>query len=392
MPVCTLGSQPRPAVPATLVIDPRRTVSTFTPGLEWINPFLPFLPTIVIDTPTFCAIDPPGDPGIDATDLLDLLSPTTIGLAALAAVKIEQLIRNYVWYSLCECTSTSTPAAPTAPTAPAGTPVLNPPRYFPLPGAGPCLVRETGLFNPQNLWQIIFAQFPLPTPTPTRVFWTATQTPHGTVHNNLGLHFGQWNAAGTYLSDITFQVSPPGGTGEIVVEATTASLYMRQSEQGTGVGTDEWNVRLDFYCNGGSPATPYDPCCPPDPALALTLERLNGLLTLVQRQAVPFGYVPGSSHASLTDSGELTVADLIGAKVSITSTYPDSIGEQAGTPTRLFAAGWIQWGSTDGYGARVYLDQVDTLSFPSSAGAYTRLAYSLPPGVQITILELEREP
>lgn len=393
MPVCTGGSHPRPNVPATLVIDPRRTVATFTPGLEWINPFLPFLPTIVIDTPSFCSIDPPGDPGIDATDILDLLSPSTIGLAALAAIKIEQLLRNYAWYSLCMCTTGSTPAAPTAPSAPSDLPVLNPPQYYPVPSAGPCLERDSGLFDPVNFYVVHIPRFVIPTPLPIRLFYNIAALQHGSVHNTANWAFDFWNVAGSPLTTQAFGVSPAfGAVGEMVIQGGATEMSVRCAESGTGVGTDEWRCLLQFYCGGSSPATPDDPCCPPDPALMLAVQRMEALITLVQRQIVPFGYVPGASHLGVTGNGELSVTGLIGAKVTITDSRPGSIGERAADPTRLFGAGWIQWGSMDGFSERVYLDQEDTLSFPASAGAYTRLAYSLPSGVEVTIVELAREP
>lgn len=392
MPVCAFGSQPRPNVPATLVIDPRLTVSTFTPGLEWINPFLPFLPTIVIDTPTFCAAEPPGNPTLDATDLIDLLNPSKIGLAALAAQKLEQLLRNYVWYSICECSGSATPAPPTAPAAPTGTPVINPPTYFPLPAAGPCLTRETTIYDPLNFYEVRIPEFLIPTPGPTRLFATITSIPHGTVHNQLNNAFDFWNAAHSPLATQSFGVAPGTTTVEVSIPTGAVSVLYRSAEGGTGIGTDEWRGRLDFYCGGGSPADPYSPCCPPDAALSLAMQRLEVLATLIQRQAVPFGYVPGTLHSNLSGAGELAVTGLIGAKVTITASMPGTIGSEVGHPEHLFGAGWIQWGTTDGFGPRVWLDQVDTLSLPGEAGAYTALAYSLPPGLVVDILELVREP
>ena len=393
MPVCTGGSQPKAGVPAQLVIDPRVTVSTLTPGLQWINPFLPFLPQIVIDTTAFCGEEPPGNPTLDATDFLDLLDPSKIGLAVLAATKLEQLIKNYVWYSLCQCTVGGTPAPPTAPTEPVGTPVINPPTYFPLPGAGPCLVRSTGPISPILGYSIFIPLFPIPTPGPTRLIVTITYQAVGSVHDTQLLSaFDCYNASGAALGSVAFGVSTAGTSMEVTLLTGTHSVQLRQASNQVPDSADLWTTRMDFYCDGTDPNTPYDPCCPPDPALVLAIKRLELLVQLVQRQAVPFAYVPGDLHTGISGAGELAVTGLIGARVTITATYPSTIGSAAGNPERLFGAGYVQWGSADGFTARVWLDQADTLTFPPAAGAYTRLAYSLPPGVVVEIEELVREP
>jgi len=210
----------------------------------------------------------------------------------------------------------------------------------------------------------------------TMNFYTATPT-------LVSGHIGAGTFGGAHLEE-TFAV-PPTAVGYEIHSSASAS--------------HGWYVtlRADFLCD--APGTTVGPCCPPDPILtglimqlAQQLALVSRDLTLVQRQAVPFGYVPGANHTGLSGAGELAIADLLGARVTITATTPGTIGSSAGNPERLFGAGYVQWGSADGFTPRVWLDQVETLTFPPYAGAYTLLAYSLPPGVVVDILELEREP
>jgi len=50
------------------------------------------------------------------------------------------------------------------------------------------------------------------------------------------------------------------------------------------------------------------------------------MVTLIQRQAAPFGYVPGAIHAGLTGTGVIAIQGLIGCKVDIT-TLPTQLGD-----------------------------------------------------------------
>jgi hypothetical protein len=73
------------------------------------------------------------------------------------------------------------------------------------------------------------------------------------------------------------------------------------------------------------------------------------------------------------------------------TTQPTFIGEEFGDPLEIFDAGWFSWGSTDGFLAREIISHNPQLSFPAKAEQYTRLGYSLSPGVVATIQELYAE-
>jgi hypothetical protein len=131
--------------------------------------------------------------------------------------------------------------------------------------------------------------------------------------------------------------------------------------------------------------------CPPDPRTLATLNEILRLLTLVQRQAVPFAYVRGADHTGLTGHGEISVQGLIGCIVTLTA-FGSNVGSTDGDPLTYFNAGWFNWGDADGFQPRIFINASPQVSFPTSAGQFTRIGYSLEPGVTATITELTREP
>jgi hypothetical protein len=115
------------------------------------------------------------------------------------------------------------------------------------------------------------------------------------------------------------------------------------------------------------------------------------MVTLIQRQIVPFSYVDGTVHAGLTDGGTLTVQGLVGVRVDLT-TVPSQVSVELATPNELFGAGWINWGTGGMVTASEYITAAAFLSAPRDASLFTELNYSLKPGVIATITELQREP
>jgi len=128
--------------------------------------------------------------------------------------------------------------------------------------------------------------------------------------------------------------------------------------------------------------------------LAQTQKRVNeiyNLLQLVQRQAVPFGYVTGTCHAGLTGAGELSVSDILGLSVSF-SGGDSTIGEEAGHPTTLFQVGWINVGDAAGWRSGERIHSNPWVYLPDLAGEITKIGYSLNPLITAEICELIREP
>jgi hypothetical protein len=140
-------------------------------------------------------------------------------------------------------------------------------------------------------------------------------------------------------------------------------------------------------CGGGFSL----PCCPPDESTSALMQQILGYVQLIQRQIAPFAYVAGTAHAGLSGQGEISVQGLIGARVTLTTTTA-AVGVVDGDPDVVFDAGWINFGDTSGFSSRRFINASPIQFFPPAAGQYTRIGYSLAPGVVATITELVREP
>lgn len=124
---------------------------------------------------------------------------------------------------------------------------------------------------------------------------------------------------------------------------------------------------------------------------ASALEQIRDLVTLIQRQEVPFGFIDGTAHSGLTGSAQLTVSGLLGIRVDLT-TIPAYVGRIDGQPIVYFDVGYVSLGTTAGFQRRELLRHDPQYVFSGEAGLYTRVAYTFPPGVVATITELLREP
>jgi hypothetical protein len=118
---------------------------------------------------------------------------------------------------------------------------------------------------------------------------------------------------------------------------------------------------------------------------------LSTLVTLIQRQAAPFGYINGTSHAGLTGTGSIAVSDILGLSVSFTG-GSGVIGREIGHPDTLFDAGWLNVGDASGFRSRERIRTNPWVWFPPAAGEITVVGYTLAPLVTATITELIREP
>jgi hypothetical protein len=120
------------------------------------------------------------------------------------------------------------------------------------------------------------------------------------------------------------------------------------------------------------------------------VQQILSLVTLFQRQAVPFAYIEGATHSSLTGTGSLTVQGLLGVKVQSHS-IPSDAGRDPGTPENVWLDSWINWGNADGFTPRELISTDSHLSIPAAAGQFTTIGYTLRPGLTIDVVELKRE-
>jgi hypothetical protein len=245
--------------------------------------------------------------------------------------------------------------------------------------------------------------------------------PNGLIHNVLGIHdivFGAssliyeithnlvgggpygpidlhvyqyYEGVGTPFDAQTFTV----GVGEhrffdVVIKPNAFQVASEVQTQSLAATTDTIDATERQYCGGARPG-PLQPCCPPDAALSGRIDQILQLVTLVQRQIAPFGYVPGAAHPGLTGHGSFAVQGIIGVKIHLSATNLSG-GLRDGSPQELFDQGFITLGTADGFEHSVRVDHQDQLVLPIAAGAFTVVGYSLEVGVTATITELRREP
>lgn len=378
------------------------------------------------DTPTFCASDPPAIPTFTAGDVASLFTESITGVSVdpTADARFEQLLEHFAWYQLCECKTSSTPASSSF-TWPGGA-TINPTSTS--PSANPCGSVKYGLnFNnfdfqsvvSGNTWDIgdlASRMFPnMPTKSVTSSAWSHTVTAidiGATPPTQLTLQFGpitsaDSNSASSHivikgytssLTEITGNIAEILFSGNniaghttpqtVAVPSTTRYITILSSVT-DGFNTRTAEIDVDFLCSGST--TFNSPCCPPDPVAQQLLQRILTLTTLIQRQVAPFAYVPGTLHSGLSGSGELTVNGLLGLKVSPT-TIPSHFGSETGDPDSLWLDSWIRWGNADGWSQREFLTAAPFVSLPNLAGQYTKIGYTLAPGIVADFLELAREP
>lgn len=418
MPVCDAGSERQSGTPVTVTIDPLYMAGLLPAGTEWLRPYIPFLQPITINLDDFCALDPPEDPDLTAADLIALVPPSNFNLVELAAFKLTQLLHIFAWYRFCRCSDGTTPDPFTPPSAPAGAPIINPPGQTYVP-AGACRVdvvtvnflggSESQAYGPVCTTSSCTA-FVAPTgATSVRVTVAIDNPDNNEVRADVfGLSANPYTAVTTNPVQIgrnahlgAYANFLDGFSDTNVWTAAWTQPYFACHVSHTGGAspprpTFSATFTLEWFC----PLDPT-PCisCPPDPYLLGRLDSIMAALLdtrvqveLIQRQAAPFGYIPGDVHAGVTGNGEIAVSGLIGMAVEITTDVGAAGGADDGTPDYLYGRGWFNWGSADGYTERRRLTSELSVSFPPTAGVYTTFAYSLPPGLVVTLTELVREP
>lgn len=348
---------------------------------------------VTYELTTFCTSDPPAVPTLTAADALALLNPIDPKAKSDAVLKVEQLIGAYAWYQLCDCTVVATPSPPSAPSKPTGWPDINPPQF---PGVvttpcksvllGPGTVTGTQSFSRSGLNSLGLV--------PTYVRFTCTNA----VVSGGGVSIQFDLKQQTRTSPLTTLVTDsrtlgPGTTQAFSIPVKTDAFNFIVDVTGLGgAGVSNDSCLIELFCNGDVPGGAQTPCCPPDLSLAQQVKSILDTVTLIQRQIVPFAYVPGPVHTALSGTGSFTIANpIIGLKIDLT-TIPNYIGDLAGTPDRIFDVGFVSVGDLDGYWFNRRLAMPKTVWFPKAAGAITKIGYTLQPNVIASITELVREP
>lgn len=358
-------------------------------GAGKLTPLIPLLGIGAIDLGAFCASDPPALPVLTEDEVFSLLALRLDGDFVSGLAKMRDLAQRIIWYEACECT-TGSPTAFVNPTLPTNTPD---PILPPAPATLPCQSNTGGILNIGG-GSYTFRNTLLLGVTPgtsyrATVRSTVSIAPGSATTWTIKAHalaggtdatlqtIGVTSATQVYLADP--KLIPPG------------TDYVYANVAGGGPGTSDVAIDLDAWCGGDVPGAQQTPCCPPDAATQAYLDLILSMVTLIQRQSVPFSYVYGTNHTGLTDNGLIVCSGLIGVSVDVT-TLPSSYGRSAGSPELLFDVGRITLGTADGYELSRRIDQDGTLMLPAAAGAFTSIGYSLSAGVVASIRELVREP
>jgi len=421
MPFCTTGSpQQKPGIADDVILTAAVISSMLPAGAVWLEPFIGAIAGIItIHLPTLCGGDPPADPGLSGADVLALVALGPGPLTADAYARFTQLVERYAWGTFCQCSSGTTPAEPAFPTAPTGLPAINPPGVVGV-GSSPCGavsyaqsvtspghngidMRTNGLIDQGSSPSSLAVAQLVPTGATSYQFAYSSSNPSQSDSN--GSHFYGvellWFSSSAFISFGSATHLASGSSGDVVNQSWVGDVTAipagadRYTLKGLISGssiTVQDECSLTLFCGTAPvPVTGAPTCCAADPFTSGALTQILQMVTLIQRQLSPFAYVPGASHTGLLGDGTLTIPSLQGIKVTLT-TIPGWIGTELGSPNEVFEAGWFSWGTTDGYLAREVISKNPQLSFPAKAEQYTRLGYSLAPGVVATIQELEAEP
>jgi len=387
-------------------------------GGYWATLAAPLLGVLAYEATSLCSTDPPAQPTITDVEYQALLQLGPWDDLQSALIKLKDIATRLIWFDMCECDSVATPALPVT--------TLDPPANVTIPqygGTGSCpqprarlgvpLVTASPIPPYANVTRILFPGFPIYQSVTDAVNesqdiilippnWTTLLATSDLVSGTTTGSFGYavtiqvFNSGRTTITSVPNVVVTSGTPHKVqsggpytINHSTARYLSVITQHVASGIAVDGVvDYQLEIGCSGAS-SSGLD-CCS-DPSVIALLSQLMQQVNLIQRQQVPFAYVPGSAHSGLTGTGEITVQGLLGALVELT-TVSTVVGEESGTPDQTFEAGWIAWGNADGFSAREFITNESLLSLPPLAGQYTRLGYTLSVGVVATITELVREP
>lgn len=357
------------------------------------------------DLSTFCTTDPPAMPTFTAADWVNIASPWNYASHTATIDKFRDALGNLLWPTLCQCTSTTTPAVPAAPTPPN---TVSFPAQIPFQ-ALPCLKIDTGYqqLTTNPLSGAGSLTLPRGATTPAQGFllptgytwidWTYEVVSSGAVHDTYDFTFRPANSPTAFSSFFVNQANVGVSTHSQNLYPGTGMgnqyygfILVLSDHTAATTGTDLLRVTVTAYC-GGQPGGAGCIACPPDPGLTALLQQILGEVTLIQRQIAPFGYIASTVHSALTGHGTIAVSDLIGVKVDII-TDSATLGVSGTTPAELFERGWVTFSTADGATHSERIDHDPQLILPLNAGVYTSIQYDLNPLITVSITELVREP
>ena len=359
-------------------------------GAGWMKWALPFLSLPELALTTFCGTDPPAIPTFTTAEATALMNVTLGSDFSSGLSKFGDLIQHLAWYQFCQCNTGALVALPAAPV-----PALTVPVWVPPPvevTASPChILLAAGapfILNPTVLNSALNTCAD-PSPTSVRLKlnpYTNGGGPHGTQTAQvdfLAPGRGIIATSGPIPAPMdlltTYDLDLPAGVN-LCRTTITPSVFPC---------SDGFDHNADFFY-GTRPNYPVGNCLP-DPRLQEQVDQLLRLVTLLQRQLVPFAYVTPASHPGLSGSGTITVQGLLGVQINLT-TIPAGLKQDASVPPFVFNAGWVSIEDANGFIDETRAHSATQTWMPRIASEATKIGYSFTPGVVATINEIAREP
>jgi hypothetical protein len=368
---------------------------------------------------TFCAADPPPDPNITATDIYNAAQYLNPLVSGPALIRIGQWVQRQLWWQLCDCTTVATPPITIQPLptvqftpAPGGTGVTGTPCWtqiysgtVPAGAADPLFPGEVNVTQqlmpaqwivPGNTVPGITDPWIIPAEYPTivqaDVQLAVDAVPTREVQFNVNDYIGGWSGEyslslgpGTNNPNVS-RASVSFGLPPTPWNQAPRRLLVDNADQVPHTFTASWTL----WCNTPGPA---QPCCPPDLTLQATLDRILGIVQQLLTNpgagtSLPRlpNYVAKTTHAGISGDGVLQLVDpAIAVRVDVTSDL-SSWPHNPGDPNYYWSLGFItpEAHGTPLKGSRlVYDSQIYPLQAQS-----TGVAYTLEPGVTVTVTEL----
>ena len=358
-------------------------------ALAWLDPVIPLLGLAPLVLSTFCASDPPNVVALtqnEADAVLQFQFGTTDFVNGLG--KIKDIYLNAVWWTSCDCTSGTLQPFPQFP-MPAQTPVI---QYTPTPSAQSCdssTSFSTNQIGPGGGANSITG-LGNATGAGTSVFLTMQNNVASGAGMVLSFTTTVSDALGSTLLTHTQSVNPgASATYTITLPSTWHTTRMDVSAV-SGSGTSTYtNSQQALYCNGQYPGA-QNPCCDPPAWMKTQLDNILQLVTLIQRNHVPFAYVPGAVHSGLSGAASFTIPSCIGVEINVTA-MPADIHQLPGSPPYLWDLGWLSFSDGSGMLQEHRISRTNTVWIPPQGQLATTLGYYLFPGVTANITELYAE-
>lgn len=378
-------------------------------GYRWLSLLVGILPSFAFHPGQYCFDGPPERPTITPADALALLNLSPADELATATQKLRDLVAHYIWWDVCECSGATTvfPSDPQSPITVTGGPGdvgsvcgtdFTNPQAWVHPSGSPTTSYNMIDYHWLNSYSDGGPGTSVTDCKAIRLIVDRTRGATGVHESPMLLHVRFWDIY-TGGPMIVQEYSIP--TDHFEVDVLTRGYPYVYADGYFTITTensaDTIAIVTKCVCTATPTRTPLD-CCPPDPNIANLIALLQADLTnvrtqvdLIQRQAVPFAYIEQTAVTGLTGHGHLNVTGLIGCIVAIED-LPNDAGLVDGDTQEVYADSWINWSVGSDTSPREWIRGFSQLSMPRNAGVFTRISYTLRPGVVVSITPLVREP